>query len=153
MRPHPAATTTFKYPNDCLLGLRDIISEDLMRNPDMLDHDGESCLLVIKNDNTTGFTIGRATGIFSCVREYFNSDTHRTSMEWVILPYDHKSGVFSAPGDSGSIIANSHGRICGLLTGSAGKTESLGSRTQRPSSGSIPRIKNNRFLTPTSTRS
>ncbi|KAI0247212.1 hypothetical protein BJV78DRAFT_953540 [Lactifluus subvellereus] len=37
---------SFEYPHDRLLPLRGLISEDLMRKPDMLDHDGESCLLV-----------------------------------------------------------------------------------------------------------
>ncbi|KAI1788973.1 hypothetical protein LXA43DRAFT_1096856, partial [Ganoderma leucocontextum] len=122
MYPLTDATTTFKYPDDRLLQLQGLISEDLMCNPDMLDKDAESSLLVIKNGNTTGVTIGRATGIFSYVREYFNNGTHQTSREWAILPYDNKSGVFSAPGDSGSIIADPRGRIGGLLTGGAGKT-------------------------------
>jgi len=89
--------------SDRLLPLRDLISEDFMRKPDMLDHDGESCLLVIKNGNATGVTIGRATGIFSYVRKYSSNNTHQTSTEWAILPYDNKSGAFSARGDSGSI--------------------------------------------------
>jgi hypothetical protein len=42
-------------------------------------------------------------------------------MEWAIYNYDNKSGVFSAPGDSGSIIVDGLGRIAGLLTGGAGK--------------------------------
>lgn len=73
MRPRLDATTAFTYPDNRLLGLQDLISEDLMRNPDMLNHDGEPYLLVIKNGNTTGVTIGRATDIFSYVREYFNN--------------------------------------------------------------------------------
>ena len=95
-----------------------------MRHPDMLDSDGERCLLVIKKGNTTGLTIGRAIGIFSCVREYFSDGTNQTSREWSILPYGNKSGVFSEAGDSGSIIADTRGRIGGLLTGGAGKAGS-----------------------------
>ncbi len=85
----------------------------------ILDHDGEPCLLVIKNGNATGVTIGRATGIFSFARKYFNNGTHQTSMEWAILPYDNKSGVFSVSGDSGSIIVDGRRRFGGLLTGGA----------------------------------
>ena len=44
-------------------------------------------------------------------------------MEWAILPYD-KSDVFSAHGDSGAIIFDGQGRIGGVLTGGAGKTDS-----------------------------
>ena len=57
------------------------------------------------------------------MREYFPDGTHQTSMEWAILPYDQKSRAFSAPGDSGATIVDSKGRIGGLLTGGAGKTE------------------------------
>ncbi|KAF8970664.1 hypothetical protein BDZ97DRAFT_55681 [Flammula alnicola] len=139
---HP---TTFKYPDDRLLKLQDPIQEDDMCNPDMLDHDGEPCLFIIKNGNTTGVTIGRATGVFSFVRQYFDNGTRWTSMEWAILPYDNKSGVFSAPGDSGSIIADSRGRIGGLLTGSAGKTESSDVTYATPLFWLLPRIKGNGF--------
>ena len=42
-----------------------------MRSPDMWDVDGEPCLLVVKNGNASGTTIGRANGVFSVVRHYF----------------------------------------------------------------------------------
>jgi hypothetical protein len=145
--PHGDPTSTFKKKNSNghLLQLQGLISEDLMCNPDMLDHDGEPCLLVIKNGKATGVTIGRATGIFSYVREYFNNNTHHTSMEWAILPYDHKSGVFSARGDSGSVIADGRGRIGGLLTGGAGKTDSTDITYATPLYWLFPRIKANGY--------
>ena len=37
-------------------------------------------------------------------------------MELGVYSYGHKDISFSAPGDSGSIIANGEGRILGLLT-------------------------------------
>jgi len=120
MYPRDDGMTTFKYPDDRLLPLRDMFTKELMREPDMLDHDNEACLLVIKSGNTTNITIRRATGIFSFVRD---DDTGEESMEWAIYNYDNKSGVFSAPGDSGSIIVDGLGRIGGLLTGGTGKTE------------------------------
>jgi hypothetical protein len=101
------------------------ISDDLMHHPDMWDFDGEPCLLVVKNGNATGTTLGRATGAFSIVRDYFNDPSiNQTSMEWGIISYDSKSEVFSEPGDSGSIIADIRGRIGGMLTGGSGKTDS-----------------------------
>ena len=145
MYPRIDTPPNFKYPKGRLLPLQDVISEDLLHNPDMLDRDGESCLSVVKNGNTTGVTIGRATGIFSYVRKYFDNNTHQTSMEWAILPYDNKSGVFSAPGDSGSIIVDGHGRIGGLLTGGAGKTESSDITYATPFFWLLPRIKQNGF--------
>ncbi|KAF9509974.1 hypothetical protein BS47DRAFT_1410215 [Hydnum rufescens UP504] len=127
MCPCADATTTFQYPDDRLLELRDLIQENEMSNPDMLGPDG------------------RATGIFSFVREYFNNGTHQTSMEWAILPYDHKSGDFSAPGDSGSIIVDGQGRFGGLLTGGAGKRDSLDITYATPLFWLLPRIKANGF--------
>ncbi|KAH7912956.1 hypothetical protein BJ138DRAFT_1124793 [Hygrophoropsis aurantiaca] len=62
--------TSFKYPRGGLLQLRDVLKEDELRHPIMLDANGEECLIVVKNGNTTGITIGRTTGIESFVREY-----------------------------------------------------------------------------------
>ncbi|KAH9933544.1 hypothetical protein B0H21DRAFT_825804 [Amylocystis lapponica] len=133
-----AGPTTFKYPSDRLLPLRDMISEELMCRPDMLDHDSEPCLIVIKSGNATGVTIGRATGIFSFVRV---DDTGEESKEWAIYNYDENSGVFSAPGDSGSIVVDGRGRIGGLLTGGAGKTETSDVTYVTPMFWLWPRIK------------
>lgn len=135
----------FEYPIDRLLRLQDLIPEDLMHNPDMHNRDGQPSLLVIKDGNATGLTIGHATGTFSYVREYFTNNTYQTSKEWAILPYDHKSGVFSAPGDSGSIIADGRGRIGGLLTGGAGNTEDSEITYATPFFWLLPRIKQNGY--------
>ncbi|KAF8549223.1 hypothetical protein OG21DRAFT_1556983 [Imleria badia] len=126
MYPDRTAPTFFKYPFDRLLPLQGVIEEDELLRPQMLDADGERCLIVIKSGCTTGVTIGRATGAKSFVREYFPDGTQETSVEWAILPYDQKSGAFSASGDSGAIIVDDKGRIGGLLTGGAGKMEDAG---------------------------
>jgi len=115
------ANWEFEYPEDRLLPLKGIITDDLMRAPDLRDSDGEPCLLVAKRGNATGTTLGRANGIFSIVRDYFNDmSINQTSVEWGIINYDSKSDVFSEPGDSGSIIADICGRIGGMLTGGSG---------------------------------
>lgn len=116
--------SSFKYPAERLLKLSAILTEDHMRHPNTKDHDGENCLYVIKRGLTTLTTIGRATGSFSYAREYFTNQTHRDSIEWIILPYDNDSGAFSKGGDSGSMIATGTGEFGGLLTGGSGKTES-----------------------------
>ncbi|KAM5531457.1 hypothetical protein V8D89_014847 [Ganoderma adspersum] len=122
--PRGDANWRFKYPVDRLLPLKGTITDELMRHPDMWGLQGESCLLVVKCGNATGSTLGRANGVFSIVREYFQLDmsVSRTSMEWGIISYDSKSGPFSEPGDSGSIIADIRGRVGGMLTGSSGKS-------------------------------
>ncbi|KAI0259708.1 hypothetical protein BC834DRAFT_833072 [Gloeopeniophorella convolvens] len=139
------AASSFKYPDDRLLQLQGVISEDIMRDPDMLDRSGEKCLLVIKNGHATGVTIGRANGIKSYTRRYFSNGTHQDSMEWSILPYDSKSGAFCASGDSGSIIVDGRGRIGGLLTGASGKTESSDVTYATPFYWLLSRIKKNGF--------
>ena len=98
--PRGDAKWEFEFPEDRLLPLRGIISDELMCKPDMFDSDGMPCLLVVKNGNATGITIGRANGVFSIVRDYFQDmSIHQTSMEWGIVNYSSKSEVFSAPGD------------------------------------------------------
>jgi hypothetical protein len=121
-----------------------VITDDLMRNPDMWDSDNEPCLLVVKSGNATGTTIGRANGIFSIVRNYFGDV--QTSMEWVVINYDSKSEVFSEPGDSGSIIADIRGRIGGLLTsGCRHQRESADMTYATPFWWLLERIKANGF--------
>lgn len=138
MYPREDGPMTFKYPGGRLLPLRGMISEQLMRAPDMLDHNNDACLLVIKNGNSTGVTIGRATGIFSLVRD---DDSGEESMGWAIYNYDNKSGVFSAPGDSGSIVVDGLGRVGGMLTGGTGKTETSDVTYVTPMWWLWPRIK------------
>ena len=47
MYPRTDGHTTFKYPSDRHLPLRDMITEELMHSPDMLDHDNGANLLSI----------------------------------------------------------------------------------------------------------
>lgn len=138
MYPRDDGKATFRYPVDRLLPLLDMITKERMCEPDMLDTNNEACMLVIKNGSATDVTIGRATGIFSFVRD---DETGQESMEWAIYNYDHKSSVFSAPGDSGSIIVDGLGRIGGLLTGGTGKTEAFDVTYATPMWWLWPRIR------------
>ncbi|KZT02093.1 uncharacterized protein LAESUDRAFT_763199 [Laetiporus sulphureus 93-53] len=83
---HDDGKLTFEYLDDHLLSLHDMIIEECMHEPDMLDHDNEACLLIIKNGNTTDVTISKL-------------------MKWAIYNYDNKSSMFSASDDSGLIIS------------------------------------------------
>ncbi|KAI0801257.1 hypothetical protein C8Q74DRAFT_1214903 [Fomes fomentarius] len=113
-----------RYAYDHLLSLSGIISEEMMCKPDMLDTKDATYLHVIKNGIASGVTIGRATGMFSFVRD---DVTGQVSKAWAIYNFhrDPKITGFSAPGDSGSIIVDGHGRIGGLLTGGTGKEEAI----------------------------
>lgn len=116
-----------------------------MRHPDALDNDNEVCLPVMKKGNTTPVTIGRATGVFSYIREYFPNGTHQTSMEWAICNNNGETGNFSAPGDSGSVVVDGLGRIGGLITGGSGKADSPDITYATPWFWLFPRIKANGF--------
>lgn len=122
MYPNSRNPHTFVYPEDRLLRLKGTIPDQEMRHPPALDQNGEPCLMVVKHGNTTGLTVGRANEVRSCVRHYYDDDADDYSMEWVIAPFDDKSGPFSAPGDSGAVVADGHGRIGGIITGGAGLT-------------------------------
>ena len=136
----------FEYPKDRLLPLKDTITDDMMRAPNMWDSNGEPCLLVAKRGNATGTTLGRANGIFSVVRDYFTDmSINQTSMEWGILNYDSESDDFSEPGDSGSIIADIGGCIGGMLTGGSGKTETSDVTYATPFWWLLERIQANGF--------
>ncbi|KAG7094989.1 hypothetical protein E1B28_005786 [Marasmius oreades] len=123
--PHPEADWEFEYPTDRLLPVRGVISDQLMCSPDMKDQDGKPCLLVVKHGNSSCTTLGRANGVFSVVRKYKAGDVavKETSLEWGIINFDTKSGVFSEGGDSGSAIVDIHGRIGGQLIGGSGSIE------------------------------
>ncbi|KAJ3897897.1 hypothetical protein F5879DRAFT_813351, partial [Lentinula edodes] len=133
-------------PIERLLPLESIIPDSLMHTPDMWDVNHEPCLVVVKNGNATGTTYGRANGPFSIVRTYFlDMSIHQTSMEWGIMNYGYKVGVFSEPGDSGSIIADLRGRIGGMITGGAGHTKGSDLTYATPFWWLLERIKANGF--------
>ena len=116
MYPNAKNSHNFDFPWDHLLLLCGTVGVDKMRKPTTYDQDGERCLLALKNGRTMGPTIGRADNIFSFTWRCF-SDDDGIAMEWSILPFDDKSGPFSAKGNSGSIVADGVGRIGGILTG------------------------------------
>ena len=142
----PEDWAVYKYPDDGLLQAFGVVKDDEIRQPQHLNVYGEKTLLVVKNGLATGTTIGRANGVFSIVRDYFNDPSvYQTSMEWGIINYDSKSEVFSKPGDSGSIVADIRGRIGGMLTGGSGKTERPDMTYATPFWWLLERIKANGF--------
>ncbi|KDQ61352.1 hypothetical protein JAAARDRAFT_30774 [Jaapia argillacea MUCL 33604] len=114
---------TFVYPHDRLLRLQGTIPDEEMCRPLAVDQNGKACLMVLKHGSATGLTIGRSNDIRSCVRNYYEDGITGLSMEWAILAFDNKSGAFSAPGDSGAVVADAKGRMGGIITSGAGKQE------------------------------
>ncbi|PUU81851.1 hypothetical protein B9Z19DRAFT_970565 [Tuber borchii] len=123
MFPNSRNRHNFQYPEDRLLKIRGLISEEEMRCPTMLDKDGKPCLLLMKRGFSTGLTLGRGNEFVSYVQNYHPNVPPVTSCEWAIYSYDDKSGPFSEKGDSGSGVVDCLGRLGGLLTaGSGGQT-------------------------------
>ena len=112
MYPRNDSRKAFKYPEGHQLRINGIISKELSVNPDPLDDNDLPCLIVLKDGDTTDLTVGRATGMESFVRD---DDTEEESIELAVYNYDKKSGVFSAKGDSGSLVVDGLGRMVGLL--------------------------------------
>ncbi|KDQ18368.1 hypothetical protein BOTBODRAFT_28784 [Botryobasidium botryosum FD-172 SS1] len=125
MYPSPANPHSFDYPGDRLHRCRGILSDKDMLNPDprTKDQDNEPTIMAIQNGNVSGLQIGRVNDIRSVVRRYFENQPGVSSREVAVLPRTSKSGPFSKPGDSGAVVVAGDGRICGLLTGGDGITE------------------------------
>jgi hypothetical protein len=111
MYPRSDSRKAFKYTEGLQLRINGIVSKELLANPDLLDDNDQPCLIVVKDGNTTDFTVGLATGMESFV---LNDDTEEESIELAIFNYD-KTDVFSPKGDSGSFIADGIPRMVGLL--------------------------------------
>jgi len=137
----PRNSHNFKYPLHRLLKIDGIISEQEICCPTMLDQDGKGSLIVMKRGFTTGLTLGWANDFSSFIRNYFDDTPPKTSREWAIYSYDGKSGPFSAPGDSGSSIVDSRGRLGGLLTGGTGLTDSTDITYATPASFILEHLK------------
>ena len=117
-RAHPSKMHIFQF-----LPLQGTITEEEMLNPKTYDRYGVPCIKVLKHGMATDVTVGRANNVFSFSRYYDDQGVIGDSMEWAILSYDNKSGPFSCPGDSGSVVVDGAGRIGGLLTGGSGNTD------------------------------
>ncbi|KAH9976275.1 hypothetical protein BGW80DRAFT_1292367 [Lactifluus volemus] len=98
--------TVFKFPADGQLRINGCVTRELLANPDCFDSNGEPCLIVMKDGNTTDLTVGRYAGL----EAYLCDELGVESIELPIYNYDKQSGSFSAKGDSGSLIFDGNGR-------------------------------------------
>lgn len=94
-----------------MLRIRGFVPHELLANPDCFDGNGEACLIVMKDGNSSDLTVGRYAGL----EAYTADDLGVESIELAIYNYDWQSGPFSAKGDSGSLIFDGEGRMVGIL--------------------------------------
>ncbi|KLO09721.1 hypothetical protein SCHPADRAFT_916623 [Schizopora paradoxa] len=98
--PVPGGQTTFKYPEERKLRIEGCLTEQELANPVEVDSEGERCLIVGKDGNTTDLTIGRYAGLTTFVRHDGVVSRELAIYNTGLKPTD----VFSAKGDSGALV-------------------------------------------------
>jgi len=101
----------FRFPSDRQLRIQGCVPPELLASPDCYDGNGNPCLIVLKDGNTTDLTVGRYAGLEAYTCDEFGIE----SIELAIYNYDKQSGPFSAKGDSGSLIFAGDGSMVGVL--------------------------------------
>ncbi|KAF8206174.1 hypothetical protein K438DRAFT_1904946 [Mycena galopus ATCC 62051] len=103
--------TVFKFPANRQLRINGCVPPELLGQPDCFDANGNPCLIVMKDGNTSDLTVGRYAGL----EVYLCDERGVESVELAIYGYDQESGPFSAKGDSGSLIFDGMGDMVGIL--------------------------------------
>ena len=113
-----------------------IVSRDTLLKPKSHNKPG---FIVIKDGPGTGLTAGCLTGMESFVCD----SAGRESVELAVynFGYNERPRVFSAGGDSGSLIIDAFGRMVGLLHAGTGRRENVDVSYATPMYRLWPRIK------------
>jgi hypothetical protein len=101
----------FKFPTNRQLRINGWVTRKLLANPDTFDSNGEPCIVVMKDGNTSDLTVGRYAGLETYTCDKLGVE----SVELAIYNYDKQSGPFSAKGDTGSLVFDGQGRVVGIL--------------------------------------
>ncbi|KAH9169579.1 hypothetical protein EDB89DRAFT_1908477 [Lactarius sanguifluus] len=109
--PGSGGRTVFKFPTNRQLRINGWVTRELLASPDCFDMNGEPCLIVMKDGNATGLTVGRYAGL----EAYLCDQLGVESIELAIYNYNKSSGPFSSEGDSGSLIFDGMGQMVGIL--------------------------------------
>ncbi|KAI5993685.1 hypothetical protein EDC04DRAFT_2910737 [Pisolithus marmoratus] len=113
--PVGGGPTTFKFPDGRKLRIMGCATEEDLAHPAEFDNEGQHCLMVGKDGNTTDLTVGRYAGLVSFTRNAVGVE----SVELGIYNSGNKTvEAFSAKGDSGSLVwymMNGKARIVGQL--------------------------------------
>jgi hypothetical protein len=116
-----AGATTFKFPLWRKLRIEGCATKEDLANPTAFDSEGQRCLIVGKDGNTTDLTVGRYAGLVSFTRNEVGIE----SVELGIYNSGIKNTeVFSEKGDSGSLVwhtKDGKARIVGQLHSGSNK--------------------------------
>ena len=91
MRLNPANSHQFFWPVDGLLRLWDTIPIDEMRQPTMLDKNGDPCIAVLKRGNTTNVTVGKVLRVIAYVRKHLTEHDTAVSKELAVISLEKES--------------------------------------------------------------
>lgn len=113
--PLGGGPTTFKFPDERKLRIEGCATKEDLAHPAEFDSEGQRCLMVGKDGNTTDLTVGRYAGLVSFTRNEVGIE----SVELGIYNSGDKTAeIFSAKGDSGSLAwhtTNGKAHIVGQL--------------------------------------
>lgn len=99
--PLGSGRTTFRYPKERKLRIFGCATREDLATPVEFDNEGQRCLMVGKDGNTTDLTVGHFSGPESFTRNAVGVK----SRELAIYNSGNKTvEVFSAKGDSGSLV-------------------------------------------------
>jgi WD40 repeat protein len=125
----------FKTEGNKSLQLKGYVKEDEWKHPDTTDADGMPCRVVAKTGPITGLTWGKVNEVESVTR----ADLKVTSLEWCVVGLS-KNKQFSQKGDSGSVVFDLEGHICGIMTAGTGLTTSTDITYMTPMAWLLPDI-------------
>jgi hypothetical protein len=113
--PLGGGPATFKFPEERKLRIEGCATKEDLATPAEFDSEGQRCLIVGKDGNTTDLTVGCYAGLVS----FTHNEVGIESVELGIYNSGVKNAeVFSAKGDSGSVVwhtKNGKARIVGQL--------------------------------------
>jgi hypothetical protein len=99
--PRGGGATTFKFPAGRKLRIEGCATKEDLANPAEFDSEGQRCLIVGKDGNTTDLTVGHYAGLESFTRNEVGIE----SIELGIYNSGFNNAEpFSAKGDSGSLV-------------------------------------------------
>ncbi|GAV99046.1 hypothetical protein LENED_000476 [Lentinula edodes] len=113
--PPGGGSTTFKFPYHRKLRIEGCATKEDLSHPAEFDSEGQHCLMVGKNGNTTDLTIGRYAGLVSFTRNQAGIESIELG---IYNSGDRFAEPFSAKGDSGSLVwhsTNDKARIVGQI--------------------------------------
>lgn len=111
--PLGGGSTTFQFPHQRKLRIEGCTTEEELAKPEGFDCESQHCIMVGKDGNTTGLTVGRYAGLKSFTRNPAGVVSVELGIYNVVT-----SDFFASKGDSGSLVwhmANGKPRIFGQL--------------------------------------